>query len=486
MANKKCPVAKKCSGCQLSNMTYEQQLEWKQKDTEKLLGSFGKVSKIIGADDPYNYRNKVQAVFRSDRNGRIISGVYQSSRNGIVGIDSCMLDDKRADEIIVGIRELLRSFKLHPYDEGTERGFLRHVLVRVGKNTGEILVTLVGGNSMFPKKHDFVKALVKRFPDITTVTFSVNRTPEMLLLGENNEVLYGDGYITDILCGKRFRISPHSFYQINHAQTEKLYDYAIKAAKLTKKDVLLDAYSGIGTIGIIASDYVKQVQGIEYNASAVRDAVKNCHENGLTRNIAFNRGDAGEFLEKKAKLGTHYDAVILDPARTGADRKFLNSLVKIAPERIVYISCNPATQARDLKTLTKKYTVTDIQPFDMFPHTRHVETVVLLSHKKPDGHINVKVEFGEGEGKVPFDNIAKRAESYKPKELVTYKMIKEYIEAKYSFKVHTAYIAEVKRDLGLPMYDAPNAVEELKQQRKHPTPEKVEAIKDALKYFGVI
>ena len=201
----------------------------------------------------------------------------------------------------------------------------------------------------------------------------------MLLLGENNEVLYGKGYITDILCGKRFRISPQSFYQINHAQTEKLYDYAIKAAKLTKKDVLLDAYSGIGTIGIIVSDYVKQVQGIEYNASAVRDAVKNCHENGLTRNIAFNRGDAGEFLEKKAKLGTHYDAVILDPARTGADRKFLNSLVKIAPERIVYISCNPATQARDLKTLTKKYTVTDIQPFDMFPHTRHVECVVLLT-----------------------------------------------------------------------------------------------------------
>ncbi len=486
MTNKKCPVAKKCSGCQLSNMTYEQQLEWKQKDTEKLLSNFGKVSEIIGADDPYNYRNKVQAVFRSDRNGRIISGVYQSSRNGIVGIDSCMLDDKRADEIIVGIRELLRSFKLHPYDEGTERGFLRHVLVRVGKNTGEILVTLVGGNSMFPKKHDFVKALVKRFPDITTVTFSVNRTPEMLLLGENNEVLYGEGYITDILCGKRFRISPHSFYQINHAQTEKLYNYAIKAAKLTKKDVLLDAYSGIGTIGIIASDYVKQVQGIEYNASAVRDAVKNCHENGLTRNIAFNRGDAGEFLEKKAKLGTHYDAVILDPARTGADRKFLNSLVKIAPERIVYISCNPATQARDLKTLTKKYTVTDIQPFDMFPHTRHVETVVLLSHKKADSYIHIDVEFGEGEGKIPVDSIAKRAEAYKPKEKVTYKMIKEYIEAKYGFKVHTAYIAEVKRNLGLPMYDAPNAVEELKQPRKHPTPEKVEAIKDALRYFAVI
>ena len=376
-----CPVAKKCSGCQLSNMTYEQQLDWKQKDVTKLLGSFGEVSRIIGADEPYHYRNKVQAVFRSDRSGRIISGVYQSSRNGIVGINSCLLDDRRADEIIVGIRELMQSFRLKPYDEGTGRGFLRHVLVRVGKNSGEILVTLVGGTPVFPKKHDFIKALTAKFTDITSVTFSVNSEPEMMTLGSRNEVLFGEGYITDTLCGKKFRISPQSFYQINHSQTEKLYRYAIEAARLRKTDILLDAYSGIGTIGIAAYDHVKQVQGIEYNGAAVRDAVSNCRENGLTRGIAFNKGDAGEFLQAKAKLGTHYDAVILDPARAGADRRFLNALVKVAPERIVYISCNPATQARDLRTLTRKYNVESIQPFDMFPHTRHVECVVAMSRK---------------------------------------------------------------------------------------------------------
>lgn len=381
MKEQVCQVAKKCSGCQLSNMTYEQQLDWKQKDVTKLLGSFGEVSRIIGADEPYHYRNKVQAVFRSDRSGRIISGVYQSSRNGIVGINSCLLDDQRADRIIVGIRELMQSFRLRPFDEGTGRGFLRHVLVRVGKSSGEILVTLVGGTPVFPKKHDFVRALTAKFPEITTVTFSVNSEPEIMALGSRSEVLFGEGYITDVLCGKRFRISPQSFYQINHAQTEKLYSYAIEAARLRSTDVLLDAYSGIGTIGIIASDHVKQVQGIEYNAAAVRDAVSNCRENGLTRGIAFNRGDAGEFLQARAKLGTRYDAVILDPARAGADRRFLNALVKTAPERVVYISCNPATQARDLRTLVKRYDIESIQPFDMFPHTRHVECVVSMSRR---------------------------------------------------------------------------------------------------------
>ena len=193
---RKCPVAKKCSGCQLSNMTYDQQLIWKQKDVEKLLGQYGTVSTIIRADDPYNYRNKVQAVFRSDRSGKIISGVYQSSRNGIVGIDSCMLDDERADRIITGIKELMRSFKLKPYDEGTERGFLRHVLIRIGKISGEVLVTLVGGTPIFPKKQSFVNALVKRFPEITTVTFTVNRTPEMLMLGDNEVGIIGDRKVT--------------------------------------------------------------------------------------------------------------------------------------------------------------------------------------------------------------------------------------------------------------------------------------------------
>lgn len=376
---RKCPVAKKCSGCQLSNMTYAEQLEWKQKDVEKLLGSYGKVNPIIAMENPYGYRCKVQAVYRSDRSGRIISGVFQSSRNGIVGIDRCLINDPRADEIIIGIRELMRSFKLQPWNIGTQRGFLKHVLIRIGKNTGEILVTLVGAGTMFPKKRDFTAALVKKFPAIKTVTFSVNTDPEMLLLGKHNEVLYGSGYIIDEICGKKFRISPQAFYQVNPEQAQRLYEYAINAADLRAEDSLLDAYSGTGTIGIIASDKVKSVQGIEYNAAAVRDAVENCKLNGITRNIAFNRGDAGEYLRERAKNGTYFDAVIMDPARAGADRDFLHALCKICPERIVYISCNPATLARDLKTLAKKYNIESVQPFDMFPWTRHVECVVLLS-----------------------------------------------------------------------------------------------------------
>lgn len=381
MKQRVCPVAKKCSGCQLSNMSYEEQLAYKQKDVEKLLGQFGGIKPIVPMENPYNYRGKVQAVFRSDRNGRIISGVFQSSRNGIVGVDKCLLNNEKADEIIIGIRELLRSFKIQPYDLGTGRGFLRHVLIRTGHKSGEILVTLVGSNRMFPKKSDFVSALLKKFPEITTVTFSVNTNPDMLLLGDKNEVLYGKGYIVDELCGKKFRISPQSFYQVNPVQTEKMYGYAIKSADLKKTDNILDAYSGIGTIGIIASDYVKSVQGIEYNAAAVRDAVKNCSENGLTKNIAFNKGDAGEFLRERAKNGTFFDVVFMDPARAGADRKFLNALTKIKPKKIVYISCSPAALSRDLKSLTKDYKVEEIQPFDMFPHTRHTECVAVMERR---------------------------------------------------------------------------------------------------------
>lgn len=385
MNNSSCPVAKKCSGCQLSNLTYEQQLEWKMKDLNGLLGKYGKVLPIIGMDDPTGYRCKVQAVFRSDRSGKIISGVYQSSRNGIVGINRCMVNHPRADEIIVGIRELMASFRIRPWDPGTDRGFVKHVLVRVGRNTGEILVNIVGAVPMFPKKRDFTAALVKRFPDIKTVTFSVNRSPDFLTLGDHAEVLFGDGYIIDEICGKKFRISPQSFYQVNPAQAERLYDYAIKAAKLSKNDVILDAYSGTGTIGIIAYDHVKSVQGIEFVGSAVRDAVQNCKLNGITRNAAFNRGDAGEFLRERAKKDARFDVVFMDPARAGADKQFLRALCSIRPERIVYVSCNPVTLARDLRALTKYYNVDSIQPFDMFPFTRHVECVVSMSRKETLG-----------------------------------------------------------------------------------------------------
>lgn len=481
-----CPLYKKCGGCQLQNLTYEQQLRYKQVKCIRLLGKFCRVGEIIGMENPYHYRNKVQAAFALDRHSNIISGVYQSSSHKIVPVTVCMTEDEKADEIIGTIRRLLKNFKLRPYNEDTGRGFLRHVLVKRGFKSGQIMVVLVTGTRDFPKKKDFVATLLKIHPEITTVVQNVNNQKTSMVLGNRSEVLFGDGYITEQLGDFSFRISPKAFYQINPIQTEVLYNTTLEFAGLTGKETVIDAYCGTGTIGIFASPKAKKVVGVELNPDAVKDARVNAKLNSA-ENTEFYNADAGEFLADAAVSNEKYDVVIMDPPRSGSTVKFLKSVVKLAPKTVVYVSCNPETLARDLMFLVRNgYKVKKIQPVDMFPHTNHVETVVLLSHKKPDGHINVKVEFSKGEGKVPLDNITKRAEGYKPKERVTYKMIKEYIEAKYGFKVHTAYIAEVKRDLGLPMYDAPNAVEELKQPRKHPTAEKVEAIKDALKHFEVI
>ena len=481
-----CPLYKKCGGCQLQNLTYEQQLRYKQVKCIRLLGKFCRVGEIIGMENPYHYRNKVQAAFALDRHSNIISGVYQSSSHKIVPVTVCMTEDEKADEIIGTIRRLLKNFKLRPYNEDTGRGFLRHVLVKRGFKSGQIMVVLVTGTRDFPKKKDFVATLLKIHPEITTVVQNVNNQKTSMVLGNRSEVLFGDGYITEQLGDFSFRISPKAFYQINPIQTEVLYNTTLEFAGLTGRETVVDAYCGTGTIGIFASPKAKKVVGVELNPDAVKDARVNAKLNSA-ENTEFYNADAGEFLADAASSNEKYDVVIMDPPRSGSTVKFLKSVVKLAPKTVVYVSCNPETLARDLMFLVRNgYKVKKIQPVDMFPHTNHVETVVLLSHKKPDGHINVKVEFGEGEGKVPLDDIAQRAESYKPKERVTYKMIKEYIEAKYGFKVHTAYIAEVKRELGLPMYDAPNAAEGLKQTRKHPTQEKVNAIKDALNYYNLI
>ena len=481
-----CPVADKCGGCSWINKPYVEQLKNKEKQLKELLAPFCKVEGVIPMEHPEHYRNKVHAVFGENRYHDAISGIYEQKSHRIVPVDSCLIENAKADEIIVSIRGLLKSFHIRPYNEDTGYGLLRHVLIRTGHVTGQIMVVLVLASPILPSKNNFVKALLKLHPEITTVVINVNNRNTSMVLGDKEHVIYGKGYIEDELCGKRFRISPRSFYQVNPVQTEILYGKALEYAGLTGKETVVDAYCGTGTIGMIASDKAAKVIGVELNADAVRDARNNAKANQI-RNIQFYQNDAGKFLVEMAGQGAKVDVVLMDPPRSGSTEEFMNSVAQIGPERIVYVSCNPETLVRDLKYFKKKgYRVAKGVGVDMFPFTEHVETVVLLSHKKPDGHINVKVEFGEGEGKVPLDNIAKRAESYKPKERVTYKMIKEYIEAKYGFKVHTAYIAEVKRDLGLPMYDAPNAVEELKQPRKHPTAEKVEAIKDALKHFEVI
>ena len=481
-----CPAAAKCGGCQLTRLSYAEQLQWKQQRVAELLDGICEVRPILGMDDPFHYRNKVHAVLAVDKAGKPISGVYAMGTHRVVPVRHCLIEDRRADRIIQTIVAMLPAYKLRIYNEYTHRGFLRHILIRTGHVTGQIMVVLVATSLEFPGKKAFVQELIQRHPEITTVVLNCNQRETSMVLGTKEITLYGEGYMEDELCGKRFRISPQSFYQVNAKQCELLYRTAIDAAQLTGAETLLDAYCGTGTIGLCASDGCKQLIGVELNADAIRDAKENARRNGV-ENARFLCDDAGRFMQKLAKEGNAPDVVMMDPPRAGSDQKFLQSLLMLKPKRVVYVSCNPETLARDLRVLVDGgYRAEWATPVDMFPGTEHVETVVLLSHKKADSYIHIDVEFGEGEGKIPVDSIAKRAEAYKPKEKVTYKMIKEYIEAKYGFKVHTAYIAEVKRDLGLPMYDAPNAVEELKQPRKHPTPEKVEAIKDALRYFAVI
>ena len=481
-----CPAAAKCGGCQLTRLSYAEQLQWKQQRVAELLDGICEVRPILGMDDPFHYRNKVHAVLAVDKAGKPISGVYAMGTHRVVPVRHCLIEDCRADRIIQTIVAMLPAYKLRIYNEYTHRGFLRHILIRTGHVTGQIMVVLVATSLEFPGKKAFVQELIQRHPEITTVVLNCNQRETSMVLGTKEITLYGEGYMEDELCGKRFRISPQSFYQVNAKQCEVLYRTAIDAAHLTGAETLLDAYCGTGTIGLCASDGCKQLIGVELNADAIRDAKENARRNGV-ENARFLCDDAGRFMQKLAKEGNAPDVVMMDPPRAGSDQKFLQSLLMLKPKRVVYVSCNPETLARDLRVLVDGgYRAEWATPVDMFPGTEHVETVVLLSHKKADSYIHIDVEFGEGEGKIPVDSIAKRAEAYKPKEKVTYKMIKEYIEAKYGFKVHTAYIAEVKRNLGLPMYDAPNAVEELKQPRKHPTPEKVEAIKDALRYFAVI
>ena len=482
--------AKNCGGCPLLGLDYAEQLKQKEEKVRALVGKYGPVHPIRGMEQPYHYRNKVISTFATGWGGKLTSGIYAANSHKVLPVKSCLLQDEVLDKTMQAVRAAANACRYQPYDEDKGTGLVRHCLLRRGVATGQVMVVLVTAQPVLPGAKNFVKALLaeatQRGVTVTTVVQNVNSRKTSVVLGEAEKVLYGKGFILDTLCGKTYAISPRSFYQINHAQTEVLYGLAVEAAKLTGKEVVLDAYCGIGTIGLTAADHAKQVVGVELNRDAVQDAIGNARHNGV-KNARFFAADATRWIREAAAAGEKADVIFMDPPREGSTPEFLASVARMAPKRVVYVSCNPVTLARDLATLTKLgYKAEGFTPVDMFPHTEHIETVVLLSHKKADSYIHIDVEFGEGEGKIPVDSIAKRAEAYKPKEKVTYKMIKEYIEAKYGFKVHTAYIAEVKRNLGLPMYDAPNAVEELKQPRKHPTPEKVEAIKDALRYFAVI
>lgn len=380
----KCPLQKRCGGCQYQGVPYEEQLKKKEAWVRKLMGNFCEVHPIAGMENPYYYRNKVHAVVDQDKKGNIITGVYQEGTHRVVPVETCMIEDQLADEIIGTIRKLAKSFKFKAYNEDTGYGLLRHILVKRGFATGQVMVVIVTGSTVFPSRNNFVKALLKAHPEITTIVHNINDKRTSMVLGDREKTMYGKGYIEDILCGKKFRISAKSFYQINPVQTEVLYNKAIEVAGFTGKEYVIDAYCGIGTIGMVASDHADAVIGVELNRDAVRDAIGNAKGNKVN-NIRFVCDDAGKFMvnmaaaAKEDKSVRLPDVVLMDPPRSGSDKAFLSSVVKMNPEKVVYVSCNPETLARDVRWLEQNgYKAKGVWPVDMFPWTGHVEVVTCL------------------------------------------------------------------------------------------------------------
>ena len=380
-SGKRCPVRKKCGGCSLLEMEYSEQLKRKEDFVRKTLKGIVKPEAIIGMENPWHYRNKIHASFARKRDGSIVSGIYEEGTHRLVPVEDCLIQNERANRIVRDLCGLFESFKIKVYNEDTGYGLVRHVLIRTGHVSGEVMVVLVCVSPVFPSKRNFVNALRKLHPEVTTVVLNVNDRRTSMVLGKRDIVLYGKGYIEDQLCGCTFAVSPQSFYQVNPVQTEILYRKAIEFADLHGTEKVLDAYCGTGTIGLIAAEYAGEVTGVELNPEAVRNAVSNAKLN-QRKNIRFVQGDAGKYMQKMAAQRETMDVVLMDPPRAGSDEAFLSSLVTLAPEKVVYISCNPVTLARDLKYLGKHgYRAKRAVPVDMFPWTaeEHVETVVLLS-----------------------------------------------------------------------------------------------------------
>ena len=485
-----CPHFGICGGCFYQTVSYENQLKIKEGMVRDLLKDYVNDDiweEIKGSPKVHGYRNKMEFSFGDEvKDGPLTLGMHKKNTfHDIVNITDCQIVDNDYNLIVKCALNIAQQMELPFYHKMRHEGYFRHLVVRRAESSGDILVNIVTTSQVEADLTKLRDALLE-LPlsgKIIGILHTTNDSLADVVQADKIDILYGQDYFYEEILGLKFKISPFSFFQTNTLGAEVLYKTARDFVGETKDKVIFDLYSGTGTIAQMLAPVAKKVVGVEIVEEAVEAAKVNAELNGLD-NCEFIAGDVLKVVDE---LEDKPDFIVLDPPRDGIHPKAIQKIIDFGVEQMVYISCKPTSLARDLEVFEAAgYKVKRATAVDQFPNTVHIETVVLLSHKKPDGHINVKVEFGEGEGKVPLDDIAQRAESYKPKERVTYKMIKEYIEAKYGFKVHTAYIAEVKRDLGLPMYDAPNAVEELKQPRKHPTAEKVEAIKDALKHFEVI
>lgn len=373
-----CGVYKKCGSCKMVYMSYEEQLKQKQKRVEEALQPYCRPEPIIGMKNPMYYRNKMQAVYGQDRQRNPITGVYEEGTRRIVVTDDCLVESSKAQKIMVSIRGLLKSFKIRPYYDDTGYGLLRHIMLRTGHVTGEIMVVLILGSPVMPSKNNFVKALLKLHPEITTIVVQVNQRGTGMALGGKEQVLYGKGYIEDVLCGKTFRIYPKTVYPVNSVQAELLYQKVLELGELKGSETVLDAYCGIGTIGLIASDKAKQVIGVERNEYTVREAVNHAKNNKI-ENIHFYKNDADKLINDMAVQQKKVDVLFMDLDRKGCEEAFLNSIIKMCPKKIVYLSSNPEALAKDLQFLTKnRYLVKNCVILDCQPHTGMVQCVVQV------------------------------------------------------------------------------------------------------------
>ena len=470
--------AKNCGGCPLLGLDYAEQLKQKEEKVRALVGKYGPVHPIRGMEQPYHYRNKVISTFATGWGGKLTSGIYAANSHKVLPVESCLLQDEVLDKTMQAVRAAANACRYQSYDEDKGTGLLRHCLLRRGVATGQVMVVLVTAQPVLPGAKNFVKALLteaaQRGVTVTTVVQNVNSRKTSVVLGEAEKVLYGKGFILDTLCGKTYAISPRSFYQVNPAQTAVLYGLAVEAAKLTGKEVVLDAYCGIGTIGLTAADHAKQVVGVELNRDAVQDAIGNARHNGV-KNARFFAADATRWIREAAAAGEKADVIFMDPPREGSTPEFLASVARMAPKRVVYVSCNPVTLARDLATLTKLgYKAEGFTPVDMFPHTEHIETVVLLSKGEVDSK-KIRVEFSlEDMDMSEFQDGA------------TYPQIKEYVLEHTGLKVSNLYISQIKRKCGIGVGKNYNLPKSEDSRQPMCPPEKEKAIREAFKYFGMI
>ena len=377
----KCKICTSCGGCQYQQINYAAQLKIKTKRVSNALSRIGKVKcdvlPCIGMEDPYYYRNKIQMPFSKDKKGNVIFGFYKQNSHVIMPIKECVIEDKRAPAILWDIKLLLERMNIPTYNEDNGKGILRHVLIRTSIHYDEIMVVLVTTEMNFKGQRNFVDELTRLHPEITTIVENINSRHTNVILGDKEKVLFGKGYIKEDILGLSFEISASSFFQINPIQVEKLYKTALNQLDINKNEVVLDAYSGVGTIGLIASRNAKEVISVEINKFAHINAIENAKRNNIN-NIKFYCDDAGKFI---SNYDGKIDVVIMDPPRKGSDKKFLDTLINNKIKKIIYVSCDPETLARDINYLSKYYDVKYVQPVDMFPMTCHVETVVSLIYK---------------------------------------------------------------------------------------------------------